>query len=104
MPHVVVQAEEKEELGRTISALQSVSQNAQSFQRQMQCREEKLADMEPKDAASPLQSLVQSEDKGDASEGDASKELFAAQSNIQDLLAKMRQEVAREAAAAEPKE
>ena len=101
---VVVQAEEKEELGRTISALQGISQNAQSFQTQMQCREEKHADMESKDAASPLQSLVRSEGKGDAPEGDAVKELFAAQSNIQNLLAKMRQEVEREAAAAEPKE
>ena len=76
----------------------------QSFQSEMRCREEKLADMESKDVASPLQSLAPSEDKGGAPEGDASKELFAAQSNIQNLLAKMRQEVEREAAAAEPKE
>ena len=78
----------------------------QSFQSQMKCREEKLADMESKDSmSSPVASLAASEDKGAAAtEADAAKELFAAQSNIQDLLAKMRQEVEREStAAAEPK-
>ena len=55
----------------------------------MKCREEKLADMESKDSmSSPVASLAASEDKGAAAtEADAAKELFAAQSNIQDLLA-----------------